>query len=130
MAAKKNQPHCVTVGAWLKSNLGKHCLGVLTSNDADALRASVEIVNAFCYSLDESKFAAWGACVRLMQPEARHLAFHAVAHVLDWRDRGIWWEGARLEGFVTGDAPRSVALYSPEGRDLLAAKIAAGEVTP
>jgi hypothetical protein len=32
-----------------------------------------------------------------MQRSARSLAYHAIAHVMDWRDRQNLWAAARLE---------------------------------
>lgn len=106
----KTKPVSVTLIPWLRANLGKGCLGVLTSTDYHALLASVQIVDLYAYATDPALIQAWGTVVRKMQPSARHLAFHAVAHVRNWDDRIEMWVEAQL-----GDLPRSVCAYEPQG---------------
>lgn len=88
---------CQTINAWLKANLGKHACAPLTGTDARALWAAVQIVELWscCYSKD--LFPAFGAVVRKMQPSTQELAYHAVAHVVNWEDRAMFWREAGLE---------------------------------
>ena len=55
---------------------------------------------------------AFGSCVRQMQPELRHLAYHAIAHVMDWRNRAEIWAMAGLEPL--GQIP--ACTYGPSGQ--------------
>lgn len=97
--------------SWLKANLGKHCLGVLTSTDSYALVASVNLSNLLGWSgADPELFAAYGAIVRAMQPQAQHLAFHAIACELDWSHRAMIWSKAGL-----GRIPSSICSFEPGG---------------
>lgn len=95
-----SKPYSATISAWLTANLGKHWGGALTGQDWPALKAVVEIVNAYASSDGEGRkncVAAFGAMVLTMQPSCRYLAFHAVAHVLDWSDRWRLFRAAGLE---------------------------------
>lgn len=94
----KPKPPCTTIFAWLKSNLGKNCLATLTGTDAKALHAAVQIIELYTWTgthqqgvLDAFRFA-----VLCMQPRTRELAYHAIAHVMDWNDRDEVWERAGL----------------------------------
>ena len=88
--------YSTTLFPWLRANLQPGCLGALTSTDAAALRAAVEIVDLYssCRSADVAK--AYGLIVSRMQPQTQYLAFHAVAHVMDWSTRGELWIAAGL----------------------------------
>ena len=98
--------------SWLRANLGKHATAGLTTSDTHALVASVALVNLISYqSAPEDLFAAYSAIVQAMQPELRHLAFHAIACELDWGHRGMIWERAGL-----GEFPRSRCLFDRSGR--------------
>ncbi len=93
------KPPSVTVFDWLRKNLGKRALGVLTDTDTRALRAAVQIVECYCYSdsLHRPRLAqAFGAVVTTMQPQSRRLAYHAIAHVWDWSYRSDLWVAAQL----------------------------------
>lgn len=90
------QPKCQSVRSWLKSNLGKSCLGVLTGTDSRALSAAVQIVELWCYHQTPEVERAFGLVVQAMQPSARQLAYHAIAHCADWRHRAELWEAAGL----------------------------------
>jgi hypothetical protein len=93
----KNAPLSKTVFAWLKANLGKNCLGVLTGQDEKALACAVQMVPVWCNSDDRAAVAqAFGLIVRQMQPSARELAFHAIAHAADWGHRVELWNEAGL----------------------------------
>lgn len=111
----KAKPVCVSVFPWLKANLGKWCLGVLTGQDYRALRTAAQCVELFanCDSEAEPRaLTAFRECVLAMQPEARELAFHAIAHVLDWGDRYRLWALAGLPAFERV----RVCAYGPGGR--------------
>ena len=86
----RTNPPAQTVFAWLRANLGPKALAALTSTDAAALQASVQIVPLWSPYASPDIAAAWGACVRQMQPHTRQFAFHAVAHIADEiADEGI-----------------------------------------
>lgn len=89
-------PLCKAVYPWLRSNLGKRCLAPLTSGDAYALAAAVHIVELWGSCQKNSIASAFGAVVMEMQPSTRYLAFHSIAHVLDWSHRAELWHAAQL----------------------------------
>jgi hypothetical protein len=91
------KPVAVTIFAWLRDNLGARALAPLTSTDAYALRAAVQVVELYAYTREPSLLGAFRACVEQMQPGTRYFAFHAVAHVMDWSDRWTIWRAAGLE---------------------------------
>lgn len=96
----KAKPVCQALRPWLKENLGPNCLGVLTGTDSRALDAAVHIVELIAFADRPAPLMqAFGAVVTAMQPTARHLAFHAIAHVLDWSDRSRIWDSAGLPWF-------------------------------
>jgi hypothetical protein len=92
----KEKPVAVTLFPWLRENLGKSCLAALTSTDRRALEAAVQIIALLGYDRNPGLVMAFGACVLEMQPSTREFAFHAIAHVLDWNDRGRIWSLAGL----------------------------------
>jgi hypothetical protein len=92
----KPKPSSVTIGPWLKSNLGKSCLNGLTGTDWKALLAGVSILELYCYDRNPYLLQAFGITVAHMQEKERWLAFHAIAHVMDWSDRGTVWLAAGL----------------------------------
>jgi hypothetical protein len=94
---RKEKPLAETIFPWLQVNLGKQCLGVLTGTDYRALRAAVQIVGLMACDDHPSLYEAFGAVVGRMQPTARHLAYHAIAHALDWSDRSRIWRRIGLE---------------------------------
>lgn len=107
---------------WLRANLGKGCLGVLTSTDSYALVTSVNLSNLISYaSAPQQLFDAYAAIVTQMQPQARHLAYHAIACELDWGHRDMIWTAAGL----IEQRPKSGCLYGPEGRERLMREVAA-----
>lgn len=83
-----------TVLDWLRSNLGSAALGPLTGSDTRALRAAVQIIEQFAYDRDPSLLAAFRCVVGRMLPHNQELAFHAIAHVLNWDDRIEIWSVA------------------------------------
>ncbi len=95
MATQK--PYCATLGPWLTANLGKGWAAPLTGQDWPALKAAVEIINAYTSSDGEGKkqcLIAFGAMVRCMQPSCQYLAYHAIAHAYDWSARDEIWDAA------------------------------------
>lgn len=94
----RTKPVAATILKWLRDN--GHSLGILTSQDSRGLLASVQIVPLWGPYEANSKdiAAAWGACVREMQPGAQQLAFHAVAHVANWDTRFQLWRAAGFHG--------------------------------
>ena len=97
-----NKPPCITVLPWLRANLGKHCLAPMTSTDLYALRAAVQCVELFAYTGSQSALAAFAGCVNQMQPGTRRLAYHAIAHVMDWGHRAELWQRAQLDPVNAG----------------------------
>lgn len=92
---KKKQP-CETLPKWLKDNLGPRCLAPLTSTDSRALAAAVQTVELYASERSPEVLMAFGVIVRQMQKSCWHLAFHAIAHVMDWGDRRYVWGNAGL----------------------------------
>ena len=90
------KPSSVTVGPWLKANLGKKCLAGCTGTDWKALLAAVQIIELYSYERNPAILTAFGAIVQMMQPKQYFLAFHAIAHVMDWSDRASVWGRAGL----------------------------------
>jgi hypothetical protein len=96
---------------WLKVNCGKTCLAPLTSTDAAALVASVNLSNLISYeSAPEELFMAYRAVVMAMQPHTRWLAYHAIACELDWSHRNMIWTAACLP---EGDKPARECRFNP-----------------
>ena len=106
---KKSKPVSETIRPWLKTNLGAHCLGALTGTDAKALAAAVQIIELYAYCEAPAVIEAFGLIVRQMQPSTQHLAYHAIAHILDWPDRSRIWVAAGLPEF----APTRCAFEPP-----------------
>ena len=101
---------------WLRGNLGRHCVGGLTSTDTAALVTSVGLVNLISYeSAPPELFEAYRAIVSQMQPNLRHLAFHAVACELDWGHREMIWAQSGL-----GARPRSRCEFEPAAEEVAA----------
>lgn len=117
----KEKPICEKLYPWLRSNLGKRCLGVLTGTDARALAAAVHIIELYSYCPEKSVAEAFGAVVIQMQPQARYLAYHAVAMVMNWETRGELWIAA---GLPTENA-RGKCSFEPGGAMIDLAKQAA-----
>jgi hypothetical protein len=109
----KTKPVCETVLPWLKANLGSRCLGGLTGTDAKALAAAVQIVELYSYCPKANVAQAFGLVVMQMQRTSWHLAYHAIAHVMDWDDRERLWNLTFLGPL---DQPVSVCAYEPRAR--------------
>ncbi len=90
------KPACVSVLPWLRANLGKACLGAMTNTDARALRAAVQCVELYAYTGSQGAVGAFALAVEHMQPHTRRLAYHAIAHVMDWGHRSELWTRAGL----------------------------------
>ena len=95
-------PCCKTLHQWLRDNCGKQCLAPLTGTDSAALDAAVHTAELYAYEPCEQVALAFGFIVLQMQPKCRWLAYHAIAHVMDWSDRERIWQQARLEPVIHG----------------------------
>ncbi len=98
---KQSTPYCKSLRPWLSANLGPRCLEPLTGTDARALSAAVHIAELYSYHREPGVLEAFGHIVRCMQPSTQELAFHAIAHVMDWSDRLVVWKAAGLENINT-----------------------------
>lgn len=101
----KYEPPARTIRNWLRLNLGPGALGVLTGTDVHALEAAVSIVATYNRADQEAEAGlldAFRAVVLAMGPNARHLAYHAIAHVLDWHNRASFWARAGLDPIPVG----------------------------
>jgi hypothetical protein len=90
---------CQELRPWLKANLGKQCLAPLTTQDDLALDAAICLLKLFNYC--DSRHAnevlkAFAAAVMTMLPHNRRLAYHAIAHVMDWHNRDQIWSRCGL----------------------------------
>lgn len=85
-----------TLRPWLKANLGKTCLAGLTSVDSHALDAAVHLVSLYAYNMKPAVLEAFKLTVMQMQPYLRQLAYHAIAHIVNWDDRARYWADAGL----------------------------------
>lgn len=92
---KDKQP-CETLPKWLKENLGPRCLAPLTSTDSRALAAAVQTVELYATERSTEVLIAFGVIVRQMQRSTWPLAYHAIAHVMDWGDRRDVWGNSGL----------------------------------
>jgi len=109
-----HKPYCQTVRSWLKNNLGKDCLAPLTGTDARALDAAVHLIDLWsqCRNPSSEILQAFGIVVCQMQRHTQGLAYHAIAHVLDWPDRDDVWSWAGLSEIPR---PRTKCLMEPGG---------------
>lgn len=80
-----------TVLPWLRANLGSSCCAPLTGTDVRALKAAVQILELFSSDHDDRVLKAFGIVVAKMQPSTQELAYHAIAHVLEWQHRDRIW---------------------------------------
>jgi hypothetical protein len=104
------QPPAATVLDWLRSNLGPNALAPLTGSDVKALRAATQIMEAYGYDRHPALMDAFALVVSRMQSKCRHLAYHAIAHPLDWSDRAkIWMAIGNVE------IPSSKCSFEPGG---------------
>lgn len=105
------KPVSVTVLPWLKANLGKRCLAPLTGTDARALLAAAQCIELYSVARQPEVLQAFGTIVLCMQEHTRELAYHAIAHVMEWPDRAGVWNQAGLQPIII---PR-VCSYEPGG---------------
>ncbi len=92
----KPKPCCQSLRPWLEANLAKGCCAPLTGTDARALDAAVHIAELYSYHREPAVLEAFGIIVRCMQDTTQELAYHAIAHVMDWSDRSRLWHDAGL----------------------------------
>lgn len=92
-----NPPVAYTIEKWLRANLGAKVLGALTGTDRRALLAAVQLIELYAYDAEPRLLTAFGTIVHRMQPGTRYLAYHSIAHVLDWGTRHAVWRDAGLE---------------------------------
>ena len=89
-------PPAKTVLDWLRANLGSRALAPLTGSDTRALRAAVQIIEQWSYDRHGGVLRAFFEVVSRMQSHTRFLAYHAIAHPMDWSDREKIWRAAGL----------------------------------
>lgn len=87
----KSKPVSLTVFPWLWANLGKTCTAGLTGTDTRALIAAVHVIELYSVDPIRAVAQAFGVIVSRMQPEFQPLAYHAIAHVMDWNHRAEIW---------------------------------------
>ncbi len=90
------QPLAVTIKPWLRAQLGKSCFAGLCSGELDALCAAIHVIGIYAYRPLPSLLEAFAHVVLTMQEHNRFLAYHAIAHVMDWPDRARLWHLAGL----------------------------------
>lgn len=105
------QPPAATVLDWLHSNLGGHALAPLTGSDTRALRAAVQIMEQYAYDRHPGLLLAFAKVVQRMQTKTWELAYHAIAHPLDWSDRSKVWAMSGLATFT----PKMKCSFEPGG---------------
>lgn len=93
---------CQTLPQWLRENLGPGALAPLTGTDAKALAAAVQTVQLYAYHSRPEVLRAFGAIVGCMQRSCWPLAYHSIAHVMDWADRETVWMAAGLPPIEAG----------------------------
>jgi len=103
-----------TIGPWLRSNLGSSHLGALTGTDARALKAAIQIIELYSYHRRQEVLDAFKDVVECMQEKTRYLAYHGIAHVLNWEDRERIWNEASLE-YLSGFGFGAVCAFEPSG---------------
>jgi hypothetical protein len=113
--ANEYQPPAATVLDWLHSNLGGRALAPLTGTDTKALRAAVQIMEAYGYDRSSELLHAFCLVVRRMQPHCRELAYHAIAHPLDWSDRKKLWAAIANAKLVEPLDPSMTCSFEPGG---------------
>lgn len=99
-----------TILPWLRDNLGDRCTAPLTGTDVRALLAAVQIIDLYSVHNDSGVLEAFGLVVNCMQPSTQELAYHSIAHVMNWWDRERIWKELGLAEFK----PR-VCAWEPGG---------------
>ncbi len=93
----KTKKPCEQVYPWLRANFGPNCLAPLTSTDSRALDAAVQIIELWAFDSEgDETLRAFEIVVLRMQPHTRQLAYHAIAHVVNWEDRERVWKACSL----------------------------------
>lgn len=113
-APEGRRPPAATVFEWLANNLGESALAPLTGTDSKAIAAFVQLVELYSYSSRPDTLGAMTLTVQNMQRKTWYLAFHAIAHVMDWSHRAQIWTAAGLPEMH--NIP--VCKYSPEAREV------------
>jgi hypothetical protein len=114
-------PAAARVIPWLRCNLGREVVAALTGTDCDAVMAAAQLAELYQrvrqdknslaivrlmagnesaqrHAADSYNVAlAFKACVLVMQPKCREMAYHAIAMVGNWSDRALWWGEAGLD---------------------------------
>jgi hypothetical protein len=90
---KSSLPLSATVFKWLRTNLDDFYLG---NAECCALRAAVEIIELYAHVRSPALIEAFGTVVKQMHPESQELAYHAIAHSMDWEHRAQIWAAAGL----------------------------------
>ena len=101
-----NKPKAQTILKWLKDN--GIPLGALTSHDASALLAAVQVAELWIrgdYGNRKFSEVAFRSVVEQMQESTQYMAFHAIAHVGDWCHRWELWRNAELSQEVLKHVP-------------------------
>ena len=103
---------------WLRCNLPVWFLGMLTGTDKDALEAAAGLLTLYQRTRNPEVLAGFKTCVLVMQPKAREMAYHAIAHVAEWETREQWWGRAGLWEHSSFTADNVVPCkYAPEGKE-------------
>lgn len=110
MSTNKQKQPAETVTTWLRANLGPRSLAPLTTTDAAALRAVAQVAAAGAFTGLDAVMPSLAPLIHLMQPHTQHLAYHAIAHSLDWSDRDAVWTAC---GFT--ERPLSRCAFEPGG---------------
>ena len=121
------KPKAQTIYPWLKANIGKRCTAPLTGTDARALEAAVQIMELYSYHPSDAVLSAFANVVEQMQTSTRQLAYHCIAHVMNWEDRERLWHRSGLGPLthvsLCAAEPRSIATgnsrVTPEGTVVL-----------
>lgn len=117
-----HQPAC-TVIEWLRANLGSRALAPLTGSDTRALRAAVQLIEQYSYDRHANVLHAFAYCVSRMQSTTRELAYHAIAHPMDWSDRQTVWKASGLGDF----SPKLKCSFEPGGSRIDWSEVEANE---
>lgn len=106
-SAQPKQP-AQSILTWLRANLGPRHLAPLTSTDTAALRAIAQVAQVAAFTRLSDITPSLLPLIKLMQSHTQHLAYHAIAHSLDWSDRDRVWTAC---GFT--ERPLSVCAFEP-----------------
>lgn len=106
-----NKPVSTTILPWLRAQFGKRCTAALTSTDLSALLAATHCAELWVSTGTGHAARAFGEVAVHMQPGTIYLAYHAVAHIGEWRQRAELWEAAGLPAM----ANPGVCAYEPGG---------------